>query len=362
VIETRPGGPGAVRVRFARRPLLLAVSGVIVLAGLAGLGVSQLLADPASRGIPVEPRPPAPEIALTDHEGRPFRLSAHRGAPVLLYFGYTNCKDVCPITLATWAQVARILGPNAERVRFLLVSVAAAAVPLVAFLVVRRRALSLLALAAAAAVGVALLFGPVPFLERQGQLAATGSERPRTATIEAAGDDGRTISVPLGTQAGRPEIVWGYVRRAAGFDPGESHGTAPGRSSASQFRYILDRRPLGHGTGTMTLGTEYALPGALLAAHGYYSKLAWEVGWVGVVRARWVVAASRGGAAPSGWRARSACPPLALAGLGAAALIPVWATLTFVFDYPIVGILYYLLGGYALALGPRPSGRGPTFR
>ena len=123
MIETRPGGPGAVRVRFARRPLLLAVSGVIVLAGLAALGGSQLLAAPASRGVPVEPRPPAPEIALTDHEGRPFRLSAHRGAPVLLYFGYTNCKDVCPITLATWAQVARILGPNAERVRFLLVSV-----------------------------------------------------------------------------------------------------------------------------------------------------------------------------------------------------------------------------------------------
>jgi protein SCO1/2 len=49
----------------------------------------------------------APDFTLTDQAGRPFRLSALRGVPVVLFFGYTHCPDTCPATLAKLAQAVR---------------------------------------------------------------------------------------------------------------------------------------------------------------------------------------------------------------------------------------------------------------
>lgn len=42
---------------------------------------------------------PAPALELWDTEGRPWSLSTLKGAVVAVFFGYTNCPDVCPITL-----------------------------------------------------------------------------------------------------------------------------------------------------------------------------------------------------------------------------------------------------------------------
>jgi protein SCO1/2 len=42
---------------------------------------------------------------------------------ILLYFGYTSCPDVCPTTLAEFAQVKKQLGPAAQRLRVALVTV-----------------------------------------------------------------------------------------------------------------------------------------------------------------------------------------------------------------------------------------------
>jgi protein SCO1 len=44
---------------------------------------------------------PAPPLALTDQDGAPFDLAALRGFPVLVFFGYTHCPDVCPATVGT---------------------------------------------------------------------------------------------------------------------------------------------------------------------------------------------------------------------------------------------------------------------
>lgn len=46
-----------------------------------------------------DPFPPAP-LALTDPDGDPVTLERFRGSVVAIFFGYTNCPDVCPITLA----------------------------------------------------------------------------------------------------------------------------------------------------------------------------------------------------------------------------------------------------------------------
>jgi protein SCO1/2 len=60
---------------------------------------------------------------LTDQHGRRRRLTDFKGKAVLLFFGYTRCPDVCPTTLARLAQTMTLLGPAAERVQVLWVTV-----------------------------------------------------------------------------------------------------------------------------------------------------------------------------------------------------------------------------------------------
>jgi protein SCO1/2 len=62
-------------------------------------------------------------LELTDHTGRPRRLEDFRGKAVLVFFGFTHCPDVCPTTLADISQVMKGLGPDAERVQVLFVTV-----------------------------------------------------------------------------------------------------------------------------------------------------------------------------------------------------------------------------------------------
>jgi len=62
-------------------------------------------------------------LELSDHSGKPRRLEEFRGKAVVLTFGFTHCPDVCPTTLADIAQALKQLGPDAERVQVLMVSV-----------------------------------------------------------------------------------------------------------------------------------------------------------------------------------------------------------------------------------------------
>ena len=57
------------------------------------------------------------------NDGQTVSAADYRGKITLLYFGYTNCPDICPTTLANLAETLRRLGPKAARVRVLFVSV-----------------------------------------------------------------------------------------------------------------------------------------------------------------------------------------------------------------------------------------------
>jgi protein SCO1 len=63
------------------------------------------------------------ELRLTDHHGQPRTLADFRGKVVVLTFGFTHCPDVCPTTLADFASALKRLGPEAERVQVLFVTV-----------------------------------------------------------------------------------------------------------------------------------------------------------------------------------------------------------------------------------------------
>jgi protein SCO1 len=67
--------------------------------------------------------PLAPDFALIDHRGEAATLSAQRGRAVLLFFGYSRCPDVCPLTLSRLSRVLRDAGIGPDRLRVLLVTV-----------------------------------------------------------------------------------------------------------------------------------------------------------------------------------------------------------------------------------------------
>jgi len=63
------------------------------------------------------------DFSLTDHTGKPRTLADYRGKAVVVFFGYTQCPDVCPTTLATLAETMKKLGPDADKVQVLFITV-----------------------------------------------------------------------------------------------------------------------------------------------------------------------------------------------------------------------------------------------
>lgn len=63
------------------------------------------------------------DFKLTDDHGKAVTGADYRGKVDLLYFGYTHCPDVCPLTLSQLHVVMQRLGPLAKDVRILFVSV-----------------------------------------------------------------------------------------------------------------------------------------------------------------------------------------------------------------------------------------------
>lgn len=95
---------------------------------LAGCGetadAQDRAADTGFRGVVLDEPVAKPDFTLTDTDGRPFHFREEtEGRLALVFFGYTNCPDICPTTLADWAKTRAELGRRADRVRFVFVSV-----------------------------------------------------------------------------------------------------------------------------------------------------------------------------------------------------------------------------------------------
>jgi protein SCO1/2 len=65
----------------------------------------------------------AKDFALTDHNGLARTLKDFRGKVVMVFFGYTQCPDVCPTSMAELAEVKKLLGQDGERLQGLFVSI-----------------------------------------------------------------------------------------------------------------------------------------------------------------------------------------------------------------------------------------------
>jgi protein SCO1/2 len=91
---------------------------------LLSLGMAACFSTPYTfNGTPLDPPKPLPDLELMSTEGRPFRLSETKGDFTLVYFGYTFCPDVCPLTMVDVKQALSELEEDRERVQVLFVSV-----------------------------------------------------------------------------------------------------------------------------------------------------------------------------------------------------------------------------------------------
>lgn len=91
--------------------------------GLAGLALLALLlggcGDAGWNGKDISHLMPSLAFELTDERGDPVTEEVFRGRPVALYFGFSHCPDICPMTLAKLTAAARKL-PEARRDRLQL--------------------------------------------------------------------------------------------------------------------------------------------------------------------------------------------------------------------------------------------------
>src|SRR5688572_23257550 len=62
-------------------------------------------------------------LQLAGHDGKPRTLADFSGKALIITFGFTHCPDVCPTILADLAGTMKKLGPDAERVQVVFVSV-----------------------------------------------------------------------------------------------------------------------------------------------------------------------------------------------------------------------------------------------
>jgi protein SCO1/2 len=106
------------------KPRNLVLFGVALLLGMIAVF---LLLGPTRpytfQGSLIDPPVAAPPFELTDVDGQSFHLSDVDGQVLIMFFGYTSCPDVCPVTLSDFLRIRSQLGNQAENVSFVFITV-----------------------------------------------------------------------------------------------------------------------------------------------------------------------------------------------------------------------------------------------
>ncbi len=106
-----------------RRHVLLAAAGAAALALAACEPGGSSGPKQAFRGVDITGADYARTLSLPDQTGTARSLADFKGKVVVVFFGYTQCPDVCPSTMAELAQIKKAMGKDGERVQGIFVSV-----------------------------------------------------------------------------------------------------------------------------------------------------------------------------------------------------------------------------------------------
>ena len=100
-----------------RRTALLSLAGTVAV--LAGCAESK----PQFRAVDITGAEYARDFQLPDVDGKVRSIKDFAGKAVVVFFGYTQCPDVCPVTLTEIAQAKKLLGPDGDKVQGVLITV-----------------------------------------------------------------------------------------------------------------------------------------------------------------------------------------------------------------------------------------------
>ena len=107
-----------------RRNALKSIAASAVLAGASGVFLSACdRGKPQFHSVDITGAEYAKDFKLTDFDGKPRTLADFKGKAVVLFFGFTQCPDVCPTTMTELAQVKKLLGADGDKVQGLFVSI-----------------------------------------------------------------------------------------------------------------------------------------------------------------------------------------------------------------------------------------------
>lgn len=112
---------------MTRRKTLKTIAASAIWAGAAavfGTGLAGCSPDkPQFHGIDISGADYAKDFQATDFNGQPRTLADFRGKAVVVFFGFTQCPDVCPTTMNEMSRVKQLLGPDGDKLQVLFVSV-----------------------------------------------------------------------------------------------------------------------------------------------------------------------------------------------------------------------------------------------
>jgi protein SCO1/2 len=102
-----------------RRIILLAAAAAAAAAALTACGEKK----PQFSAVDLTGADYAKDFSLPDTSGKTRTLQDFRGKAVVVFFGYTQCPDVCPTTMAEIAQAKKLLGPDGDKVQAVFITI-----------------------------------------------------------------------------------------------------------------------------------------------------------------------------------------------------------------------------------------------
>ena len=107
----------------SRRFAIKKVAACALLASAGGLLAACQPDKPQFKAIDITGADYAQGFQLTDFNGQPRSLADYKGKAVVVFFGFTQCPDVCPTTMNEMAQVKKLLGTDGDKLQVVFISI-----------------------------------------------------------------------------------------------------------------------------------------------------------------------------------------------------------------------------------------------
>jgi len=107
----------------SRRDAIKRVAGYALFSGAIGTLVACSAEKPQFKSIDLTGADYAKGFALSDQNGKPRTLQDFAGKVVVVFFGFTQCPDVCPTSMAELAEVKKLLGPDGDKLQAVFITV-----------------------------------------------------------------------------------------------------------------------------------------------------------------------------------------------------------------------------------------------